>query len=241
MRITTGHFVAWTSLRSAGVRGVKPQREISIMSECEEEIKGKKDRRIDVGLQVGTALLAFIGAFGGNLLATTISGKQNEKLWLREDVSEQRSTILTQRIALIERVSRVLNSRYHVRDINSYIEIQASLAKDIDTCSQNPKAFGISNTLDCMKISNTEGAFNKLEKLTNINAEFSATMQVAALFFSSKTENAIQELLKQPAWWAADEKYYKDILGAMQDEMYQLKYRLDEPTVEVHGLTKVSN
>lgn len=160
-----------------------------------------------------TAILAFIGA----LLGTYMAGSFSEKLWERQAHHAQLKKIMEQRVELIERVSRIGNLGPKMESLQGFAELQAQLAVLYAECREtvkegenDPYCFPPSDVIEVTKLNNERA---------DLNAEFSSTMQLVALYFGPESRKAVEEYSSTRVWWKADPQYLRTLLSSMQDEI----------------------
>ena len=170
--------------------------------------------RLNMGVSIGTALLAFIGA----ILGAALSGYFQEDLWEKQADYEERRLILVERIEILERVSTIINKAPVMRSIQGYGELQVKLYQlnlDCGGPSRNEAADG----QGCPRKEGLIEHVKYMNSRAELNAEFAAALQLAAVYFGPETIKAVEEYAEIRVWWEAEDRYARNLLRAMQVEL----------------------
>lgn len=84
-----------------------------------------KNSKLKLGVSIGTAILAFMGA----LFGTYVSGYMQESLWKKNISYEEKRVILNERIKLIEKVSKIINLAPKYKALQTWWEADESYSR----------------------------------------------------------------------------------------------------------------
>ncbi len=178
---------------------------------------GKKD----IITAIVIAMLGFIGALAGSVVSPIITGNYNEKLWERQNVIEQKNHLLKERIKILERVTKVLNSKAKARDYRETLKYFASEAAEFSDCIKQVNSH--KSLIDCKAIFNINGASETIQQMNDLDGEFAASIQLASIYFGAETAKLCSELALIKRWWLSDDSLSKKLLRAMQNELQEYK------------------
>lgn len=184
----------------------------------------KKEDSTERRYPIMNLIMPLVGVVVGVLLTVFSTGKINDELWLKQDVSSQRKMLIEKRIGLIERASKLLNSRQIIEDVNVYLKAQSDFAIESSNCAKDPKKYGMT-IIECKQLIDLDESFEKIKLKNDLNAEFGTLAQLTSLYFGDQTKKYSMELSKLPKWWLADRELLANYIHAMNDELYEFKYR----------------
>ena len=181
---------------------------------------------------VVTAILGFFGALAGSIVSPIITGSYNENLWERQSIIEQKNHLLKERLKILERVTKVLNSKAQARDYRESLKYFASEAAESSECFKQVNDH--KSLIDCKALFNIAGASEALQKMNDLNGEFAAAIQLASIIFGDETSKICSELASEKKWWLTDDNLSRKLLGAMQNELqkYKIVVKKDIAVVE---------
>ncbi|WP_231757861.1 hypothetical protein [Microbulbifer elongatus] len=156
-----------------------------------------------------SAILGFSGALAGALIPSWTS----EKIFERQVKVERERILFTKKIELLERVSKLANLTSKYEGYQHYLNLQADLASDLKIC----KASGIA---DCVEPDGTKSALAVSEKRSDLNADFSSTMQLINIYFGKNVSAEVNNLSARKVWWDNDGNNFRDLIIAMRDEIH---------------------
>ncbi|AXF86060.1 hypothetical protein DTO96_101801 [Ephemeroptericola cinctiostellae] len=158
------------------------------------------------------AILGFVGALGGSL----VSGMFQLNQWDSQIAYEKKKAVLEQRVKLLEKLSNVANSAAQMRTYNDYLVLQADLAQIYATCQTNREK-------GCIKPDEPKVVAEINVKRTELNAEYSSTIQLMKVYFSSSILPVLNELTSRKDWWAPDvEAKFLALVGSASSEIESL-------------------
>lgn len=174
-----------------------------------------------------TAILGFLGAFIGSIVSPVLTANYEENIWLRQSVMVQKSKIFEKRVGIIERASKVLNSKSKAKDYRETLKFYAKQAEESSTCFKQVEEY--SNFSNCSDIFKIKDASETLQAMSDLDSEYAATIQLAAIYFGEKTKAVCDSLASNPKWWLEDEKLTRRLLAAMNEELqtYNIEYVTD--------------
>jgi len=153
-----------------------------------------------------------------SLAGTVLGGKFNQWQWERQSVVDQKRAILEQRVKLIERTSIIINSAPRAQALQSRLELDRDMALLKLRCSDPPKK-GVPVPEHCKRELNMDSTQATQQEQVKLMAEFSSTLQLAALYFGPKTRSSISAIPPKTQWWKVDESNLREILRSMADEL----------------------
>lgn len=139
------------------------------------------------------AVLAFFGALGGSF----VSGMFQLNQWNNQIAYEKKKIVLEQRVKLLERLSRIANSAAQMRTYNDYLALQVDIHQSYVTCQTSKEK-------DCQKPDEPKVVAEVNVKRAELNAEYSATIQLMKVYFSSEVLPTLNELTSRRDWWEPD-------------------------------------
>jgi hypothetical protein len=149
-----------------------------------------------------TALLAFIGAVGGNLVTSRLERTQ----WERQTGYKYQQGVFETRLELIERTAELTN--------------KADIARIYDVGTQNALLDAKASIGEPDKVDQaTEEVADYSVKREELDADLAAVLSLDRVYFGPKTNEAITRLTddKDSPWWEADASEFLDLLAAMRD------------------------
>ena len=184
----------------------------------------KKDKSTKQSFPVMGLIMPLIGVVIGALLTVFLTGIINNELWLKQNISSQKKVLIEKRIGLIEKASKLLNSRQTIEDVNFYLKAQSNFATESSNCAKNSREYEMT-ILECKQLMNLDGIFEKMSIKSDLNTEFSTLMQLSSLYFGDKTQKYSTDLSKLKEWWLADKEIFVKYIAAMHDELYKFEYQ----------------
>ena len=159
------------------------------------------------------AVVSLVASISGTMVGSYFSRSQ----WEAQSVLEQRRTILDQRVHLIERLSVLMNSVQRPAALLRLIELEASRAQALAACLTDELA---KKTVPkfCNEKQDPFAILPAHQEMVKLNSDYASMMQLAAIYFGSKTRQAILDLPQNVQWW---EQKPNAVLRAMQDELTQ--------------------
>ncbi len=162
-----------------------------------------------IAIPLLSAILAFVGAVAGSY----VSADKAEDLWEKQERTVQLKSILSKRVELLERVSKLSNITKKYVVYQSYSELQAQLASEFVSCTQQQRE-------DCIAPDNAKEVTEIVLKKADLNAEFASTIQMVSLYFDCDAKQYANELGLKGNWWQAEyEGLFKQLISAMLDEI----------------------
>ena len=168
--------------------------------------------------------MPLIGVVVGSLLTVYLTREINDELWEKQNISSQQKNLVEKRINLIERASKILNSKQSIEDVNMYLKTQSSYAEEAVNCAKNFKEYNMT-IAECKNLVDLEDTFQKMKLKNDLNSEFGSLLQLTSLYFGNKTKKFSQELSKHPKWWEADMELFSNYITAMNEELYEFTYQ----------------
>lgn len=171
--------------------------------------------RTEISIAIGTTFLSFIGA----LLGVYVGSQLDQGNWEKRAHFEQQKTFVDRRVAIMERTSVSFSKAPIMAGLRMSAkldEVSASLNVACARLSlkggQNSRACKYSTPIGTSHIEATA------KEAFTLNAEFSSTLVVAAIYFGPETRSAIKALEPDP-WIAGSEKYQR-LMDAMGREIF---------------------
>lgn len=169
--------------------------------------------RSEITIAVSTALLSFLGALVGVYFGSTLE----QSNWESRFQLEQKRLVLEKRVALIERMTVVLNKTPLMTGLQASLEAEKELARLSVYCASkkvNREAPG------CRKISaaDTKHVEEIGREIYALNAEWAASASLSVMYFGKSTREAVQEL-KSRGLWSSSEEQRQKLLNAMGIEL----------------------
>jgi hypothetical protein len=153
-----------------------------------------------------------------SLAGTVLGGKFNQWQWERQSAVDQKRAIFEQRVKLIERTSVIINSAPRAQALQARLELDANLAQLKLACA-DPSKKGVQVPDHCKRELNMDSTQATQQEQVKLMAEFSSTLQLAALYFGPKTRSAIAVIPPKTQWWKVDDSILREILRSMADEL----------------------
>lgn len=164
-------------------------------------------------LPVGTAVLAFFGA----LLGTYISGLMQEDLWKKTVLHEKRRTIFTERVKLVERVSKAINQGTKAESLQVYAQEHIGIrTQKVHDCKVAKKSSPSSGKCHAPEI--PVEILRLIHIQSDLTAELVSSVELASLYFGPKTRKAADAFMAQQPWWDATESALA-LINAMKEEL----------------------
>jgi hypothetical protein len=162
------------------------------------------------------ALISLTGAYLGASYGSTTQ----LDIWRREKSYQTQMDVLNKRVELVRSIARsnVVAQRVSIlmTGINAY---SSALEAQLEQCKRpNPDAQTIAYCAHELKGPIDIVAANK--EISDVQGDYFASLQLAAVYFCDKTRSAIHELQEEKKnWWEADEKKRDGIVVAMASEL----------------------
>lgn len=156
-------------------------------------------------LVVITAVLAFLGAIGGTIVASTFESAK----WVRETNYTYQQNILNKRIELLERTVKILN----LGDAAKNLDLGARMSQ-YELITRNLSSKGETDQF-------WKDYLSSRLKLEDLDVEFSIVISLDRIYFGKNTAKAIEELTKSPKWWEAEDSKKQDLINAMGSELME--------------------
>lgn len=181
------------------------------------EETNKPKGTIDSKIAIFAAILAFFGAVAGTLLTGSIQKHQ----WEREINYRERQEILGKRLDLLGKTSLLLNKSSYAEMLNKEIEYWQKVV-DLNKAAillsaKNSDGSDSSYIVKSKEI--LDGFRQARTKLIMLTSEYSSTIQLNAIYFGSKTRNAIKAIESNKNWWEAKKDTKEALLEAMYEEL----------------------
>lgn len=123
---------------------------------------------------------------------------------------------LEQRVKLLEKLSRLANSADQMRTHNDYLVLQANLAQIYASCEAEKEK-------GCIKPDETKVVAETNIKRADLNAEYSSTLQLIKVYFSSAVYPALGDLASRNDWWTPDvEPRFRALIDVASKEIEAL-------------------
>jgi hypothetical protein len=156
-----------------------------------------------------SVVLAFLGALGGSM----VSGMYQKNLWENQIIYEKKKTVLEQRVALLEKLSRLANTASQMRTYNDYLILQANLAQIYTECEKAKQK-------SCIKPDDAKTVSEVNIKRSELNSGYSSTLQLIKVFFSPAIQLKLKELASQKDWWSPEaEPKFRALIAKMSEEI----------------------
>jgi hypothetical protein len=173
--------------------------------------------RSETILTVGTALLSFVGALTGVYV-----GSRLEQLnWESRFQLEQKRLILERRVALVERMTVILNKAPLIRGLQASLEAEKEMARLAVYCSSQKESKKTSTCKSSIH-ADTKHVEEIGREMFALNAEWAASASLAAMYFGKNTRQALQEIRSIELSATSDEQRQKivDSMGAELNEFH---------------------
>jgi len=165
---------------------------------------------INIAISLFSALLVFAGA----LLGAHWTSDRTEELWEKQENLIQIKAIIDKRTELISKVTMLANSAPKMIAYQSYLNLQSDLAKDYINCKKTNKDA-------CSEPDSTIMVLDISTKRADLNAEFSSTIQLVALYYAGNTQDLANELGLIKRWWHTGEPAFRKLIKSMQNELHK--------------------
>ena len=140
-----------------------------------------------------TALLVGVMGLLGVWTGAYLTANEAERLWQKQQRAIKIDNILNKRIELIERVTKLSNSKDKYIAYQGFIELQAGLAQEC--VSREEKAD------ECSVLEPATSVTELSIKRADLNAEFSSTIQMVTLYFNCDARKIADKLANTTNWW----------------------------------------
>jgi hypothetical protein len=164
-------------------------------------------------------IIALTGLAGAYLGASYGSSTQLD-LWRREKVYQTQTDILNRRVDLLRSISRTNVAAQRVSILMATIHSYGSILEaQLEQCKKpDLSAQAIAQCAQEIKAPFDVMMANK--EISDLQADYFANLQIAAVYFCEKTRLAISELQQQQKnWWDADANKRENVATAMASEL----------------------
>ena len=161
-------------------------------------------------LSLLTAFLAFFGAIIGSYIVSSSS----ESLWEKQEIHKQNRQIAEKKIALYKKAVELSQSsqKYYAYDhFFSWYNYYSENGRDcIEEKSEN-----------CIDIEIVKAATQIAENRAKLLSDFASVLYEIGLYYGPETDNAINRLAQNRAWWKDGGTSFTETVQAMARELTQ--------------------
>jgi hypothetical protein len=163
--------------------------------------------RSEITLAIGTALLSFFGALAGVYAGSRLE----QSNWESRFHLEQKRLILERRVALIERITVVLNKAPLMKGLQASLEAETEFARLAVYCASS-KASEKKPGCKTPRPADTKHIEEIGHEIYTLNAEWAASASLAAMYFGKNTREAILAIKGKSFSAASDEQRQRPLI-----------------------------
>lgn len=169
--------------------------------------------RSEITLAVGTALLSFFGA----LVGVYVGSKLEQSNWESRFHLEQKRLVLEKRVALVERMTIVLNKIPLMTGLQASLDAEKEFAQLAVYCASKKVKRDVPSC-QSQRSADIKHVEEIGREIYALNAEWAASASLSVMYFGQKTREAVQNI-KQKGPWSASEEQRQMIIEAMGSEL----------------------